>query len=483
MEIIAELVRHLGGPVAEPELRRWLADHFVRFDAALTAVALARRAQMIASVDAQFGKATYDLQAPLADCRLALDSASAVAEDALTPEEEREGFLEARVWFAEKAASAPALPAGGRMVLGRVLLGQRRWRIEASSAARQTKLRQDFEGQLGERVKFVSESRDDLASRFALKESAFDRSLVPPRFLEQPLKIEMASTRVPNSMSGRSAADCEAELRLAADRKFPDCPIPALDGRTPRAAAGAPALRPRLVRLVKARIRDRDEFNLRSGRTDDINWLPRELGLDELVIGPPPLRPRPVQAEDAPEEPVLATFDLPPAPPLPAEPLTLEQASERLRDSLSRFETESEAIESLEGSGSKLLDDVGELTDGLLNDAEFDMLLPFLLQAWFALVPPETRAPELIFGDLAEALHRILQRLDEVVEDQEALKRFLADCRQPALTHLLMSLVLQATSDSGKRITRKGRTLMTLVLVAVVDRLDQALRRGSATAD
>ena len=42
-EIVSEIVRHLGGPTDEAELRRWLAEHFAQFDLALTAVGLERR--------------------------------------------------------------------------------------------------------------------------------------------------------------------------------------------------------------------------------------------------------------------------------------------------------------------------------------------------------------------------------------------------------------------------------------------------------
>ena len=50
-------------------MRRWLAEHFVRFNAALGAVAVERRRLMFASIDAKFGKAVYQLEAPFAGCR------------------------------------------------------------------------------------------------------------------------------------------------------------------------------------------------------------------------------------------------------------------------------------------------------------------------------------------------------------------------------------------------------------------------------
>src|SRR6185436_6524478 len=71
-EIVRECVAHLDGP-AEPEARRrWLAEHFVRVDEAITATAHERRRRMLAGLDAQWGAATYELVASFAACRAAL---------------------------------------------------------------------------------------------------------------------------------------------------------------------------------------------------------------------------------------------------------------------------------------------------------------------------------------------------------------------------------------------------------------------------
>src|ERR1039457_4645281 len=46
-EIVNEIVRHLGGPLKEAEMRRWLAEHFLKFDAAQRAVSRLRHRQML----------------------------------------------------------------------------------------------------------------------------------------------------------------------------------------------------------------------------------------------------------------------------------------------------------------------------------------------------------------------------------------------------------------------------------------------------
>jgi hypothetical protein len=61
---------------------------------------------------------------------------------------------------------------------------------------------------------------------------------------------------------------------------WPDEPLPALDGRTPRAAARTAKLRARLVDLLK----DMENHELRASRPNDpphdFGWIWEELGLD-----------------------------------------------------------------------------------------------------------------------------------------------------------------------------------------------------------
>ena len=136
LEIVHEIVGHLGGPSVEPEMRRWLAEHFVEFADALKAVAEARRRQMFAAMDAKFGKAVYDLCAPLAECRDHLDALPEVEPDDLSEAEQDEGVAMARVWFDDTAELEETPLPGGQIALGRILLGQSHWRLEALGAER-----------------------------------------------------------------------------------------------------------------------------------------------------------------------------------------------------------------------------------------------------------------------------------------------------------------------------------------------------------
>ena len=413
-EIVMEIVRYLGGPVTADGARRWLAEHFLRFSDALTAASRLRRMKMFGGMDARYGKAVYELQAPFAECRARLDQLPDVVPDDLSDAERGEGFAETRVWFTESEAVKQAVPAGGRAVLGRVLLGQTRWRLEAFGGERFAQLRRQFGVHLGQRVRFTSERLDDLGMRLAAKEPAVDESIVPPRLMEEPQKILLASSRLPPLPPGLSRQEAELEFMRAADRAFLDDDIPALDNKTPREAARNPALRPRLIRLLKERVRAHDERNLQTGRTEDINWLLRELGAVEIIFDPPPWRPPPPGQTDKDDLPDREDFagepepnpNLPPAPPLPATPLSIEESAKRLDAAVNAFKTAADAEAALFECGATLIDDADELTVDVLSDDEFSFSLTFLMQAWFALVPPGHRPPKIHFPDLAATFDR-----------------------------------------------------------------------------
>src|SRR6185436_6414326 len=105
-EVVEEIVRHLGGPADEAGMRRWLVENFVRFESALHAVGVERRRLMFAGMDAKFGKAVYELKAPFAECCEWIDEEPDVDDDTLNDGERREGFAEARVWFAGEEDAA-----------------------------------------------------------------------------------------------------------------------------------------------------------------------------------------------------------------------------------------------------------------------------------------------------------------------------------------------------------------------------------------
>ena len=372
----------------------------------------------------------------------------------------------------------------GRPVLGRVLMGQSHWRVEAMTASRFAKLRERFEARLGERVKFTGERLDDLGAQMAGKEAPFDKSLVPPRLLEHPQQIQLTSSRVPEPPRGRSPDDLAAELFAAQYRAFADENIPLLDHRTPREAARDPALRPKLVNLLKVRIRDLDQKNLETGRADDINWLLRDLSLDEIIFEPPPPRPRPARGvdemEDKDEEALEYYENLPDPPPLPAEPLSVQEASTRLGAGVHAFELAADAVEELQLCGSTLVEDLDELTKELLNENEFAILVTLTTQAYFTLAPPGTRAPRTEFDNIEESMRREFERLQEMMANSlpDFIEELFAHCRQPGLLQVLAGLLTESSRTAPKKIRPRAENELPMIVLlrVVVDELDRALR-------
>src|SRR5207253_6560534 len=100
-KVTTEIIKHLGGGSEETSMRTWLAEHFEKFEEAFFAVALARRRLMFEHLDAQFGKALYQLVGSFEECRDRLRMVPQIQDEPLTRSEVSEGFVEGRVWFAD----------------------------------------------------------------------------------------------------------------------------------------------------------------------------------------------------------------------------------------------------------------------------------------------------------------------------------------------------------------------------------------------
>jgi hypothetical protein len=484
VDIVAEIVRHLGGPATEPEMRLWLAKNFVHFDESLMATSRMRQMQMYSGSDARFGKAVYELQAPFVECRNRLAELPQVEPDHLSSEESGEGFAEARVWFEEAGESKYAVPPGAQPVLGRVLLGQAHWRVEAMGGKRLAQLRQRFEAQMGTLARFTGERIDDLSPKPAGSQPVADKSLVPPRLLENPQQLAFTSSRVPALPPGTSREEAEAELMRAADRQFLDDQVPALDNHTPREAARDPALRPKLIRLLKERVNGQDQRNLQNGRQDDINWLLRELGADEIIFEPPPWRP--------PQEPLASEDDLfddgiigghvllPPALSLPAEPLSMQEAERRLKAGMARFQTAGDALDSLEASGMTIIGDIEEITVDFLDEEAFAMAIGFVLEAVLTLVPPGHQAPPTNFEALQINFSTNLNELTTQLKKatSEAIFDYLDGCSQPNLMRLLAGQILSFGRKTPEALgpSIESQPVILAVVRTVIDELDHVLR-------
>ncbi|WP_414661933.1 hypothetical protein [Horticoccus sp. 23ND18S-11] len=493
-ENIEAIVAHLGGPVGGPAQASWLAENFVRMCEAIIATAQERRRLMFAGIDGAWGAATYTLQMPLAKALRLLEKESAVQPEEVTPEQRQQGFVGVFVWFDDRPEARTLGNTGQShsVVLGRVLVGAREWRLEAMGRARLQDFRARFEARMGKAVTFSRERIDDLTGRMALAEPTPNLALVPPQLLEEPRKLEVSTSQVPLPPPGMSAADFQAGMKQAIQRAWKDEPVPALGGRTPREAARNPATRAQVIEWVKQRVREIDSENLRTGGCEDANELIRDLGLTEIDFPPPPSRQRPPEDDAAASESMDDDFDdfrpepagvarRLPAPRLMGPPLTQEEAIARVEAALQQFDHAADALGEIVASGSDIVDDLQAMTEEMFAAGEFEMLVPPLIEAWFALVPPGVRAPALNRDRLADEIDALNARFavgrdiaaDEIAKLAEA-------GRQPALLTVLMAQFLSGMDRMPKKLRQSAnaRIASLIILRATLDELDRALRAG-----
>lgn len=491
-EVVETCVTHLGGPENREARQPWLAEHFARLGETFAAVSHERRRLMFAGIDGAWGAVTYTLLKPGALALRRLRAEPKVGPDELSPEEAKAGFSRAFVWFAGDE-TGKARSVGGpdsQVLLGRLLVGKREWRLEAMGRKRLNELRERFEARMGEAVAFSRERVDDLTARMAANEPVPNPGLLPSRLLENPSKLLLTTSRLEEPPPGVSPAEHLAALRQGNLRAWPDESLPALDGRTPRAAVHDPALRPRVIELVKRQVRQIDEENRRHRRSDDVNALIRTLGLAEIDFPPPP--PRPPLAEDESSASGALDDDIdpfaddpielesrPPAPRLSGPPLSIEAARARVVAALEQVDQAADGLDELDASGSTLVADLAAMTEGMLEAGEFEMLVPLLLEAWFALVPLGARAPELDLDAIADDIDAMNDRLAAGSDIAADLMMKLAEAsRQPGLMTVLSAQFLSGMNEMPKkrRLSLDARMACLIVLRAVVDELDRALR-------
>ena len=370
-------------------------------------------------------------------------------------------------------------------MLGRVLMGARHWRVEAMGKERLAKLRERFEAAMGETVSFAGERRDDIGARMKAEEPAYDAALAPPSLLELPMQLVASVSRVRISDASGSPEEALAQRIQRQDREFFDAEIPMLEGKTPRQAAAIPALRPRLLTLMKLRVRECDERNLMEGGAEDVNWMIRELGLTEILFEPPPTRPR-LRVESLSDEGGAAAgnaADLKEPPRLPAEPLTEQEAGMRLDAALGAFPSMIKALEYLGDMGYPLFEDLSAVLDGLLKDREQQFLLPLVAMAVLCFAPRGTRPPEVPRDHLRSVLAGDLQALQARLgtAPPERTMDFLCGGSQPALMRFLVGMcveVIERAPENVRPASANSRFLMLVAIKAVVDALDQSMREG-----
>jgi hypothetical protein len=263
---------------------------------AVTAVSAARWEASIRKIDCQIIRTDYRNREGSTLIRK-FQNQSNILQEIPSDDELREGFHEAFVSLVREEPASDQLQLSsanttgfsmGRPVVGRILIGTERVRLEASSAMHHQSLKAQFEKLAGSVTEFLREHRIDLVAQMLSRKSGmYDPSLVPAKLLENTSQMVLSTDLLPNNSDEpqRVALDAYAAMY----ENFIDNPISALDEQTPRSVSKKPALRNRLLRLTQTHIRNCDQKRREEGVDIDLNPLLCELGLDELISEPPPL--------------------------------------------------------------------------------------------------------------------------------------------------------------------------------------------------
>ncbi|TAE78119.1 MAG: hypothetical protein EAZ65_03080 [Verrucomicrobia bacterium] len=286
---------------------------------------------------------------------------------------------------------------------------------------------------------------EDLAA--SLPKQEYDPELVPACFLENLEPLEPDSPVVLKDPAGPTLA-----WRY---RNFAHTALPILKNRTPREAAADTTLRPQLVQLMKGHLRACDIERRTRGTDFDLNPLLGELGLDELILPPPPLG---WLAEDETEDDAI-----PLDPPPPQALLDGEELSRRIE-----LVTSDEALwNRLDIRLADVLDAFNDLSEKL-NPHELEALQTTVLAALGALhieqVPGYEPDPE-----------RMLARYEAWIrsgDDEEELadyvERIFEGSCQPRLCEAAADLLFVLEKECGKKFRAKRLDVILTALAAAV---------------
>ena len=330
--------------------------------------------------------------------------------------------------------------------------------------ARQQALRARFERLAAGKVEFLGERIDDVATQaMEGKCPVFDAALVPPRLRENPQHITLASQRL-----AESAGDSEDALRDALRQQyaaFPDEPIPWLEGHPPRAAAADPALRPRLVSLMKMHIRSCDKRRRTDGLDLDLNPLLAELGLHELISEPPPLGFAEEEwdegelgddAASAFDELVSLGSGLGPHAVMP--PLSEREVDLRLRATGKRYPDPDSAADAIDADFPGLLDFAWDATQSTLGENGWPFLEILIIRACHVMKPPAGPPPILDFDMIVRGFAGEFATVSKVLlapvrQREAAMDRWLDSSSQPVVIGDLAGTLFTASD----KIRRKDR--------------------------
>lgn len=436
LEMLAALAAHLGAPDGLP--REWLLEHMGLLAEAFNAIATARRLAAVKVSDLR----RFTLRFPVMQGRAPDIAAVLSANPRVFVEEEGLPFSASLL-----AEGADRERDDEAEVIGELRVEADELVVESFGAKRADGVRALLASMglpVGQEHCDVVDAGAELAGK------TYDRDLVPAAFLADPSPLDF-----PTTVRLREGGDDEGFALTAIYRGFADKPNEAFGGKTPRELAADPTLRPRLVRLLKNFTTSCDRQRRTNGFDFDFNDVLRELGLDELILPPPPVG---IAERDEDDD-----EDLPLDPPPPQELLEGEELGSRL----DRVIGDEALWNRLEIRLADILDAFNDLPDKL-NPHELSTLQSTVLTALGALHPDQPPGYE-------PDPERMLARYESWMksgDDQESvgdfLDRIFAETRQPELCESAADLLIHLEKESGKKLRpKKLDALFTAIAAAI----------------
>lgn len=275
------LLKHLGAPDTGRE--KWLLEMMPRISLALSATQIARNARQLELSDIVICERTCRIGGKgfITDTRKVTDFVNRLLQHPLVSDDgpvEPGPLFRATLLTAHASDERPVESVGTIAVYptGEIRL--------ASTGRKKSASLLDFMKKLAPSFTVVEEKLNDLGKQQIQKMGHWDPSLVPPALLENVPEISLQSSRIPSDAD----EDPMTTSLKASFEGFADIPIPAFDDRTPREAAADPAMRPRLLELMKRQVHVVDHQRRSIGMDFDLNPLLEELGLVEIIQPPSP---------------------------------------------------------------------------------------------------------------------------------------------------------------------------------------------------
>lgn len=442
-DIILAIARHENWPTDTPSLQQHLLTHFGECADSITAIREA--AEDAFMKNALYTKAWYRLVVAPSKFIAAMQSCpSAIASP--VRDDLNEGMTHEWSWKAPSEGASP----GTIPTLGRVLCGHDTVRIEAGGELRAKSLREAFEHFAGNKVRFERQRVDDLGIQMRSRKGRIaDPARVPPSLTKHFPAVEFNVSLVfvdpANPQAKAQAVMNDAMVHWG------DTPIPALNGKTPRQAVQDPALRPKVVHMVKQMISRSDQAGLNGKHFRDETSIARDLGLTELVYPMPPRLQ--ALATKSPDTPPQREDQRPLGLGLPAAPMDINEIRKRIAAVMAHFEGNEEMVEAFESEAPDLCDWVWSWDPGSYSEDDIDMLLFVAGMLWFISYPPDCSSPGVDIARLHSATEQAALHLDaSVSQSRPDFDRFLST-RQPTLCLFLQNLLIGMSNQNRNELS------------------------------